>query len=413
MSEVNIALVQMNIAKSEYEKNQETVNRLLSEIDEKVDVIVLPEMWSVDFDFKQIKEHGEKHSAVTKDLSILAIENSAVVIGGSIPETIGNKVFNSTFIFDRQGKTQGKYWKMHLVSVNNLEGTIFEPGNCIPIFHIDNIPFGTATCYDIRFPELFRGIALNDAKIIFVTAQFANPLYNVWITLLKARAIENQVFIVAVNRVGKIYFGHSLVVSPTGDVIFEADDTEGIHVIKIDTTMVDKAQSKRRDSDIMNIDVYSKLVYKNNYIGVGAVVERDSKILMVKLNYGKQKGKWFLPGGYLDKGEMLEEGIEREVFEETTIKATCNNILAIRSIKNNDVIDCYIIFEMKYVEGTPQSDNFENTDVRFFSLEEIKNNDSITLLAKEISISYLLKKENKLVSDGEFISDQGNCKLYI
>lgn len=413
MSVINIALAQMNIIKGDYEKNLDTVNRLLDSINEKVDVIALPEMWSVDFDYRRMKEHGEKSSIVTKDLSAIAQKFQSVVIGGSIPETIGDKIFNASFVYDRQGKIQDKYFKMHLVSGTNLEGEVFEPGNWIPLFHVNNIPFGIANCYDIRFPELFRGIALRNAKVIFVIAQYSNPLYNIWITLLKARAIENQVYIVAVNRVGKIYFGHSIVISPTGEVIYEADDKEGLHLIKIDTSEVDTIQGRRRDSDMLNMFAYNRLVYRNNFIGVGGIVEKNNKILFVKQNYGKQKGMWFLPGGYLDRGEMLEHGIEREVLEETTIKAKCENILAIRALKNNDVIDCYIVFKMKYIEGTPQSDNFENTDVRFFSMEEISNSNEITMLAKEISLSYLCNKNNKLISDGNFLSDQGLCKLYI
>lgn len=412
MSIINIALVQMNIKKGDYEKNLETVHRLTSLIDKKVDIIALPEMWSVDFDFRKMNDHGKNCSLVSKDLSDIAKNTNSVVIGGSIPETIGDKVFNASFVYDKLGNLQEKYCKMHLVSRNNLEGEIFEPGGWIPLFHVNNIPFGIANCYDLRFPEIFRGIALQNAKVIFVIAQYANPLYNHWISLLKARAIENQVFVVAVNRVGKIYFGHSIVISPFGEVIYEADESEGLHIISIDTSEVDKVQGKRRDSEVMNLLAYNKFVYKNNFIGIGGVVEKDHRILMVKQNYGLQKNMWFLPGGYLDKGEMPERGIEREVFEETTIKAKAESILAIRALKDHEVIDCYIVFKMKYLEGTPQSDNFENTDARFFSYDEIKNSSDITLLAKEISLNYLSNKYSSLTSDGDFTSDQGLCKLY-
>ncbi|MDR5659601.1 nitrilase-related carbon-nitrogen hydrolase [Serpentinicella sp. ANB-PHB4] len=392
MSIIKIALVQMNICKGDYYKNKSTVSRLTKSLDDHVDVIVLPEMWSVDFDFRKMNIHSLDTAIVVQDLSELSQKYNAVVVGGSIPEKAGDRIFNTSFVFDKLGNIQDKYSKMHLVTANNLEAKIFEPGNWIPKFKVNNTTFGVANCYDIRFPELFRGLALQGSKIIFVTAQFADPLYNHWITLLKARAIENQVFIVGTNRVGKNYFGHSVVISPTGEVIYEADDTEGLHTVSIDVNEVDRVQNKRRDSDIMNTFAYNKFIYKSNCIGVGGIVDNKGKILLVKQSYGNFKNKWFLPSGYLDPGEMLHEGIEREVLEETSIKSKAKDVFAIRTLVDNEITDCFIAFTMDFVDGIPKSDCFENSDVAFFSYDQIIDNQEISPLAKDILETYFNKK---------------------
>jgi len=389
LAQFKVALLQMDIRRGDYETNYDKVKALLDTLEEDIDIILLPEMWSVGFDFKNMKEHGERVEEVIVDMSNLAQEHKAMLIGGSIPQTIGSHLFNTLFVINQDGSIQDQYWKMHLVSENNLEATVFDRGDRVSRFKIKDVVFGVVNCYDIRFPEVFRGAAFNGAKMIFMVAQFPYPLYQHWITLLMARAIENQVYIVAVNRAGKSFFGHSVVIGPTGEVQFEADDKEGIHVVAIDTSLVDAYRDFRNDIMAINPAAYSKWVYPSNFIGVGGLVDRDKKILMVKQNYGKMKGMWMLPGGHLDQGESPDKGVIREVHEETKVTAEAGGIIAIKSQQLEKVTDVYIVFMMRYISGEPTSDGFENTEAEFLAWEEIHaQKDIISPLAYEIVEKY-------------------------
>lgn len=107
---------------------------------------------------------------------------------------------------------------------------------------------GLATCYDIRFPELFRELTKNGAEIILVTAEFPAPRDNHWKVLLQARAIENQVFVIAVNRVGRDkrqeYFGKSMVIDPWGEILLEGGNSEEILSCEVDISLVSKIRNE-------------------------------------------------------------------------------------------------------------------------------------------------------------------------
>jgi len=129
---------------------------------------------------------------------------------------------NRAFFLNQQGKISGSYDKMHLFSLDG-ENKVFASGH-----KAKNIttPWGRAApliCYDIRFPELLRALACRGAILALVTAQWPASRIDHWLTLLKARAIENQIFVIACNRVGKkgelMFNGHSCVISPWGEVL--------------------------------------------------------------------------------------------------------------------------------------------------------------------------------------------------
>ncbi len=411
MNRIQLHLVQMDIAKGNFQKNKEKVRSLLQNVN-STDFIILPEMWSVDFDFKNMKAHGEAYKKPLRFLQQLALKHKAVVIGGSVPQSTGDRLFNTTFVINRNGTVQGSYWKMHLVSQNNLEGQIFDRGDRIPRFFDQKLSFGVTNCYDLRFPEIFRGISLKGSEMIFLVAQFPIPLYEHWVTLLKARAIENQVYVIAVNRVGEGYFGHSLVIDPKGEILFEGGENEGLHSVSIDLDRVKREKEQRNDLSVVHEFAYNKWVYTNNFIGVGGLIEVEDKVLMVKQNYGRLKGMWLIPGGHLEKGEKLNHGVEREVFEETQIKAEATDIIAIRSNSTTEVVDCYIVFKMDYLGGSPKADGFENTDARFFTLDEITNRRDIAPLAAEIIQYYFQNKDRGFKERKDFASFNDDYILY-
>ena len=248
-----ISLVQMDITGADPDKNRITVdimlNKILSE-PKKPDIIVLPEMWNTGFDFKDIKHTADWEGVPSIQLLCkIAQQNSVNIIAGSIadirPESsssTGEALYNSAYIIDRQGTVKARYDKIHLFRPMG-EDKYITAGSETVTFELDGITCGIIICYDLRFPELARKLALKGAKIIFVPAQWPVPRETHWKLLNIVRAIENQCFMVAVNRAGRdgdIYFpGMSLVVSPYGEVLIEGDGRTDVLTSVIDMSLVD------------------------------------------------------------------------------------------------------------------------------------------------------------------------------
>jgi len=150
------------------------------------------------------------------------------VIVGSMPEPHGEKVFNTVFVADN-GKLAGVYRKLHLFSLLG-EDRAFDSGDSWLLADTSVGKVGVIICYDLRFPELSRRLALEGAAVICVPAQWPKPRQEHWRTLLRARAIENQLFVVACNACGLIgkldFFGMSMIVDPKGELLAEAGEAE-------------------------------------------------------------------------------------------------------------------------------------------------------------------------------------------
>ena len=126
------------------------------------------------------------------------------------------------------------------------EGSYLAAGDCRVSFELDGVKCGIIICYDLRFPELSRALALDGAQLMFVPAQWPKPRLHPWRTLLLARAIENQMFVAGVNRVGKEgkaeFFGHSLLVNPLGEVLLSGSEEEEILTAEIDLNQLIKVR---------------------------------------------------------------------------------------------------------------------------------------------------------------------------
>jgi predicted amidohydrolase len=140
------------------------------------------------------------------------------------------RIYNTAYLIDR-GELIGSYRKLHLFSTMG-EDRFLSAGNASLVAETSIGRLGIAICYDLRFPELFRKLALEGAEIICLPAEWPKPRQQHWLTLLRARAIENQLFVVAANCCGiqgKLdFFGLSQIVSPLGNIlaIAEAEDAE-------------------------------------------------------------------------------------------------------------------------------------------------------------------------------------------
>ena len=413
MESIKLTMVQMDIQKGEFEVNCQTILRLLDKATRSPDILMLPEMWSVGFDYRRMKKHARCWPKAVHFLSHLAKTHNTVVMGGSVPEENGNRLFNTTFVIDPDGRMQDIYRKMHLLAENHPEGNVFDRGNRIPQFKTGDLSFGVATCYDILFPEVTRGIALQGSILTVVPAQYSNHLFDEWMTLLSARAMENQMMVAAVNRVGPDHFGHSCLIGPDGRFLFRADGEEQLVETAFNPAMVAEHRSLRTHANQIHHAALNQWIYPQNFIGVGGFVERDGRILMVRQNYGRLRGYWFLPGGHLKKGEAPEEGVAREVLEETRVKTQALELMALRNLRRRGVVDSYQVYRMKDLGGDPVPDGFENTEAAFLTPHEILNEKPATQLAQAIVKKHLAGKTDALILQKDFPKHSKDYQLYL
>lgn len=249
MKPVKIACIQMDIA---FAKPHENFNHVKESIMEAArngaDCIVLPEMWNTGYALQQLEELADPEGEETKRLlSSLASKYSVYIIGGSVSVKTSKGYFNRMYVFNRSGEVISEYDKVHLFNVMD-EQLYLNAGQKENVFMVDGNLCGGLICYDIRFPEWVRKHALAGAKLLFVVAEWPETRVDHWLTLLKARAIENQLFIIAVNRVGKdphnTFAGHSIVIGPWGDTITIGDTEECIQYAELNIQEVDQVRAR-------------------------------------------------------------------------------------------------------------------------------------------------------------------------
>jgi predicted amidohydrolase len=186
--------------------------------------MVLPEMWSTGFMNHDLDRLAETTPDILDAMSRLAKEAQTIIIG-SLPEKIEKKIFNTAYLINEKGTIPATYQKIHLFSRTG-EDRWFYGGRKGIVCPTSVGSIGLLICYDLRFPELCRSLTLQGAQILVVMAQWPAARVAHWKTLLAARAIENQVFVLAANRCGEdhplIYAGSSRIVSPSGAVLASA-----------------------------------------------------------------------------------------------------------------------------------------------------------------------------------------------
>ena len=198
----------------------------------------------------------ESENVSLQHLKEIAKSKSIYILIGSLPIKLNNKLVNRSFLIGPNGKTLYRYDKIHLYDVNLPNGDIiresdaYEGGKTAVIANIEknNVKIGMTICYDVRFPVLYQDLALNGAEIIVVPSAFSNVTGPVhWHTLLKARAIETGTFIIAPaqtgrHQCGRISFGHSLIISPWGQILKDAKKKVGMISAKINLEEVTVAR---------------------------------------------------------------------------------------------------------------------------------------------------------------------------
>ncbi len=226
------------------------------------DIIVFPELWPTGYDL----EHAAAYSTPTdkgvfSQMSSLAAENNIHLLGSCMSLLGAGQFGNTAVLFDPDGVMLGEYTKIHLFQLMN-EHKYLSPGNHLTVVDTWWGKAGLAICYDLRFPELFRAYALAGAKAVFLNAEWPHPRLAHWQILLRARAIENQMYMVACNRVGTSrdthFCGHSCIIDPWGEIVFEAEEDEELLTVEIEIHKVDQVRDKIPVFDDRKEEVYKQ-----------------------------------------------------------------------------------------------------------------------------------------------------------
>ena len=248
MEKIKIAAIQMPTVADKME-NVRTVKTYLEKIkDENPDFVILPEMFCCPYQTENFPIYAEKEGGpVWQQLSGYAKQYGIYLIGGSMPEkdAEGN-VYNTSYIFDREGKQIGKHRKVHLFDIDVKGGQTFKEsdtltaGDSDTVFDTEFGKIGVMLCFDIRFPELSRMMVNDGVKVIFVPAAFnmtTGPAH--WELSFRTRALDNQIYMVGCApardvSAGYISWGHSIVTDPWGRVTGMLDENEGILLAELD-----------------------------------------------------------------------------------------------------------------------------------------------------------------------------------
>ena len=279
MNIIKIALCQMNVVDNKERNIEKAIQMIRDSKKQGADLAVLPEMFNCPYENEKFIEYAEEldESETLKEISKIAKEENIHVLAGSIPELERDEekdsksIYNTAVFFDNTGKTLGKHRKMHLFDID-VKGKIYfkesdtlSAGNEFTIIKTDLARIGIGICYDIRFVELSRIMALNGAEILIFPGAFnltTGPAH--WELLFRSRALDNQTFAIGVapaldENANYNSYGHSIAVNPWGEVIEELDYGEELKIVEIDLDEIKRIREeipvlKNRRTDLYEIN---------------------------------------------------------------------------------------------------------------------------------------------------------------
>jgi omega-amidase len=241
-----VAGLQLDIAWGDKPANFERVRGFAAEAKARgVDLLVLPEMFATGFLLDPAATAEGEGGQTTAFLRELARENGIAVVGGLVRLRRDGKGANVALAVSKDGRVLAEYSKTHLVSLYG-EDAVHEPGAGPRPFSFAGVEMACFVCYDLRFPELFRLVAAG-TRVVMVIASWPSARQRHWDLLLPARAVENQQFVVGVNRVGsgggQTFLGGTAIYDPLGDALARGGDAEGLVVAELDLDLVDRARA--------------------------------------------------------------------------------------------------------------------------------------------------------------------------
>jgi predicted amidohydrolase len=275
---VRVGLIQMRVV----EFKQANLKAAADWIDEcarqGAQIVALPEMFNCPYATRNFPRYAERQGGPGWHiLSQAARRNKVTLVGGSMPEVDdGGEIYNTCYIFDRDGKQIGKHRKVHMFDIDVeggrglqvpeggqrfKESETLSPGDHWTVVETEACKLGVSVCYDLRFPELARKMALDGAKVFIIPGAFnmtTGPAH--WEILFRARAVDNQVFTLGCApardpNASYVSYGNSLVVSPWGEVTHRLGAEEGLLLADLDLDLVEKVRAelpllKQRRTDL-------------------------------------------------------------------------------------------------------------------------------------------------------------------
>jgi len=247
-----LALCQMPVTQDKAE-NIKTAQEYIENAAKQADIVILPEMWCCPYEASKFPVYAEPaNGTLCAAMSEAARKSGKLLIAGSIPESENNRVYNTSFVYGRDGTQITRHRKAHLFDIN-VEGGIrfcesdtLSPGECATVFNSPFGKIGLGICYDIRFFHLADIMALGGADVLVYPACFnmtTGPAH--WHLALRGRAVDNQVYTVGVctarsKELSYTAYGHSLCCDPWGTVIAEAGTEAEIVYAEVDTEQIAK-----------------------------------------------------------------------------------------------------------------------------------------------------------------------------
>ena len=266
---LTVAQVQMRVTRDKAENIAAACRLIRRAAEQGAEFVMLPEMFCCPYENGAFRPYGEEQDGpAQRALSALAAELGIWIVGGSIPELEGNRVYNTSFVYDSAGRQVARHRKMHLFDISVEGGQTFResdtlsPGGEITVFDTPWGMMGLCICFDLRFEELARLMALRGARVIFVPAAFnmtTGPAH--WELLFRQRAVDNQLFTVGTSPARSesetyVAWGHSIVCDPWGSVLHQCGAGEEISITSLD---LHRVESVRRQLPILRArreDIY-------------------------------------------------------------------------------------------------------------------------------------------------------------
>ncbi len=233
---------------SDTETPESRVDRVMGTLDQhagKTDLLLLPELWNAGaFDLDLCRKLAQPiDGPLPTALSNKARQHRMWIHGGSFCERDGDHLFNTSVVFNDSGDLVAKYRKVHVFTYAREHDTM-TPGHEYVVVTTPLGLTGLATCYDVRFPEMFRAMREAGAQAFLIPSGWPTKRIGQWNALLPARAVENQAWVIANNQVGQqgphVLGGHSAVIDPMGVVHAHAGDTEEIFTVEVDPALANE-----------------------------------------------------------------------------------------------------------------------------------------------------------------------------
>lgn len=244
-----ISLAQIDVALGEPDRNLTTIKVMAAEAARRgSDIVVFPELWSTGYDLENAAIHATPvDRGIFAETAELSRQYGIHIVGSCLSELGEGRYGNTAVFYNHKGLELGVYTKIHLFRLMD-EDQYLVPGDHLTFVESRWGSLGLAICYDLRFPEIFRSYATAGAKMVLLPSEWPHPRLEHWRALIRARAIENQMFVIACNRVGvskeTSFCGHSAIIDPWGETVIEGGESPTLLTAGIDLDRVDEIREK-------------------------------------------------------------------------------------------------------------------------------------------------------------------------